>query len=55
VGVCHVRLGDLPAARAAFEQALLRVPHHPLALAGLAIVARREGRVTLAPGRACCA
>lgn len=36
-GVCLLRLDDRSAARAAFLEALERIPHHPLALAGLDI------------------
>jgi DNA-binding winged helix-turn-helix (wHTH) protein/tetratricopeptide (TPR) repeat protein len=42
-GALLLQRGDLAAARAAFQQALARVAAHPLALAGLEIVERREG------------
>jgi DNA-binding winged helix-turn-helix (wHTH) protein/Flp pilus assembly protein TadD len=42
-GACHLIRGDLEAARAAFREALSRVPHHPLALAGSVIVGGRQG------------
>jgi tetratricopeptide (TPR) repeat protein len=37
IGACHVRRGDRPAARAAFGQAIARIPRHPMAHAGLAL------------------
>lgn len=37
-GACYMRTGDLPAARKAFGQAMSRVPGHPMARAGLAIL-----------------
>lgn len=37
MGACHLRRGDASAARRAFEQALARVPAHPMARAGLAM------------------
>ena len=36
-------IDDLAAARAAFHEALTRTPHHRMAHAGLAILARRSG------------
>jgi len=42
-GGCFLRRGDLVAARDAFMRALDRVAEHPLAMAGLLIVERREG------------
>jgi DNA-binding winged helix-turn-helix (wHTH) protein/Tfp pilus assembly protein PilF len=38
MGACHVRRGDEPSARAAFEQAIARVPLHPMAHVGLALL-----------------
>jgi DNA-binding winged helix-turn-helix (wHTH) protein/Flp pilus assembly protein TadD len=42
-GACLLRRGDVPAARAAFTEALARVPQHPTARVGLALVGRRDG------------
>lgn len=42
-GVCHLRLGDVTAARAAFGEARARVPGHPMAEAGMEILERRRG------------
>lgn len=39
IGACHLRRGDEVAARAAFEQAIARVPYHPMAHAGLGLLA----------------
>lgn len=38
LGVCRLRSGDRLAAHAAFEQAIARVPRHPMAHAGIALV-----------------
>ena len=40
---------SLVAARAAFREALLRIAHHPMALAGLEIVDRRERAQSVGP------
>jgi DNA-binding winged helix-turn-helix (wHTH) protein len=37
IGACHLRRGDRSAARAAFDQAIARVPQHPMASTGLAL------------------
>jgi DNA-binding winged helix-turn-helix (wHTH) protein/Tfp pilus assembly protein PilF len=37
IGACRLRRGDRADARAAFEQAVARVPRHPMAHAGLAV------------------
>jgi len=37
IGACHLRRGETSAARAAFEQAMARVPAHPMVRAGLVI------------------
>ena len=42
---CHLDTGDFPAAEAAFDQALGRDPHDPIALRGLADVFERTGRL----------
>ena len=42
IGACHLLMGNLTAARAAFLEALARVAHHPLALAGIRILEKRE-------------
>src|SRR5690606_28141057 len=41
--VCFLRRGELVAARAAFLEALARVPQHPLAMVGMEIVGRPGG------------
>jgi uncharacterized protein HemY len=38
IGALHLRHGDLTAARAAFEQAIARVPRHLMARVGLALL-----------------
>jgi len=42
---CHLDMGDLDAAEAAFNQALVRDPLDPIALRGLADVCERSGRL----------
>jgi DNA-binding winged helix-turn-helix (wHTH) protein len=42
-GACYLILDDLAAARASFLEALERVAHHPLALAGIEIIGRLGG------------
>ncbi len=37
--------GEYPAAQAAYAEVFTRVPHHPLAHAGMFLIARRHGRV----------
>src|SRR5262245_2980858 len=44
IGALRLRRGEPAEARAAFEQTLARVPIHPMARAGLAVIAAREGR-----------
>ena len=47
MGACRLASGDVPAARDAFAETLVRIPHHPLALAGLAIVDRAPDAPTI--------
>jgi tetratricopeptide (TPR) repeat protein len=51
IGALRLRRGELAEARAAFAQALDRLPIHPMARAGLAVLADREGHAA-APSRA---
>ena len=52
IGACHLRRGDKPGARAAFEQAIARVDAHPMARAGLLISADLKvgGSINHLPG-----
>src|SRR5262245_36354231 len=43
IGALRLRRGELSEARAAFEQTLVRLPIHPMARAGLTVVAVRQG------------
>lgn len=49
IGVCRWRDGETEAARAAFEQALTRVPRHPMAHAARALMASSVPAVRLKP------
>lgn len=50
IGACHRRRGDRSAAQAAFREAIARVPRHPLAHAGLALLGESIARPAIDDG-----